>query len=423
MATPDKVNFAGDVKIEEVALISSSGFLQDITKEILAIEIYEDIFSPFTTGKLIVKDAQEITNLLPLVGEEVVRIHVQTPSLPDKDAYKNEFYIYKMEDRIKTGNREIAYVLHFISKEAVVDLNKKISKAYSGKISDIAKQVITEAIALESTKNANIEETSNITKYVSNYWTPTKNLQYLCDTAVNVEGSPSYVFFENKYGLNFVSLDTLYSKTPLHQKFVYDNYSADMPKTGSSEKNISADYQRVLDFHTPQTFDYMHRLKSGMYGVELVTYDLLTKQYSQTAYVPKWDETKHLNEHPLWSKNVISRPRSTFIHDHMYYNNFDGFDDVTNVKTVQKRTSLMAQAEAFKVEINVFGRTDYSAGQRVYLEMPRNAQLKKDDPNWEDKVHSGYYLVSAICHSISRESHECTMELIKDSIMMDINNA
>lgn len=422
MALPDKINFAGDVKIEEVALINSRGFLQDVTQQVIGIEIYEDIFSPFVTGKLILKDAQEINNLLPLIGEEIVRISLMTPSLKPEDAYKGEYYIYKMADRMKIAERELAYVLHFISKEAIIDLNKKISKAYSGKISDIVKQVITESIGLETQKNANIEETSNITKYISNFWSPTRNLQYLCENAVNVEGSPSFVFFENKYGLNFVSLESLYKNTPLHQKFIWDNYSADVASTGSSERNLTRDYQRVLELNMPDTFNYMDRLTSGMYGAELITYDLLTKQYTHLAYKPNFEEHTHLNEYPLWSDKLVSRPRSTLIHDHRYYNNFDGFDDVTNSRTIQKRTSLLAQAESFKLEINVFGRTDYSAGQKVYLEVPRNTQIKKEEPNWEDKVHSGFYLVSAVCHSITRESHECTMELIKDSILVNLNN-
>lgn len=421
MATPDKVNFAGDVKIEEVSIINTRGFLQDVTEQVIGVEIYEDIFSPFITGKIILLDSQEITNLFPLIGEEVVRLHVQTPSLKEEDAYKGEFYIYKMEDRMKTSERQLAYVLHFISKEAVVDLNKKISKAYSGKVSDIVKKLITEADALDSPKKYNIEETKTITKFVSNYWSPVKCLRYLTDNAVNMEDSPTYLFYENKYGLNFISLDTLYSKTPLYQKFIWDNYSADVGTTGSSERDIGQDYMRVLDFHTPETFDYMSRIQSGMYGAELIAYDILTKQYTHLNYQPKWEETKHLNDFPLWSTKAVARPRAKLIHDHRYYNNFDDFDDVTNTTWVQKRTALLAQAEAFKLEIKVFGRTDYTAGQKIYLEVPRMAEIDKGDPNWEDQVHSGYYLVSAICHSVDRESHECTLELIKDSIKVNLN--
>lgn len=425
-AKTDKVSIAGDVSIDEVTVITSLGLAQDITNQVVAIEIYEDIFANFITGKLYVRDSQELTNFLPLIGEEVVRIAVTTPSLPEEQGYNAEFFIYKMDDKAKMAEREVVYVLHFISKEAIADLNKKVSKAYGGKVSDIAKTLIEDKYGLETTKPHNIEETKNVTKFVSNWWRPTQCLQYACDTAVNLNESPSYVFFENKYGLNFVSLESLYIGSPIKQRFVWDQYTREVSEgSGSAQRDIGADYQRVLELETPNTFNYMERLESGMYGSELITYDILTKQYVHVGYVagdPEKDgNVKRLNQSPLWTENRPARMKAVMIYGSKYYNNFDGFDDVTNVKSIQKRKSLMAQAEGHKVNITVFGRTDYSAGQRVYLSVPKNTQIKKnDDP--EDKILSGNYLVAALCHFITRESHQCVMELIKDSYMVNLND-
>ncbi len=420
-----KISVAGDVSIEDVTLVTSAGFAQTITPQVIAIEIYEDLFSPFITGKLTLSDSQELTNLLPLVGEEIVRLKVVTPSLPDEQTYSGEFYIYKMDDRMKSAEREVVYVLYFISKEAIVDMNKKLSKAYSGKVSDIAKTLCTDVHGLESKKSVNIEETSNNTKFISNFWSPVKCLQYICETAVNANDSPSYVFFENKYGLNFVSLESLYVGSPIKQRFIWDNFTRSVQTIGGSVRDIEKDYQRVLDLSNPTPFNYMDSLRSGMYGSEIIYYDLLTKQYVHTGYSPDFKSGKHLNPYPLWSDNLAARPKAVLIHEHKYYNNFDGFDDVTNTRYVQKRKSLMAQAEAYKVTINVFGRTDYSAGQRVYLESPKNAQIKKSDTkgDYEDKILSGTYLVSAVCHLITRENHTCVMELIKDSYLVNLNDS
>jgi hypothetical protein len=37
-----------------------------------------------------------------------------------------------------------------------------------------------------------------------------------------------------------------------------------------------------------------------------------------------------------------------------------------------------------------------------------------------DKIFSGRYLVSAINHFITQKSHECTIELVKDSYIKDV---
>lgn len=423
MATAsNKVANAGDVDVDEVTLVSVKGFAQTITPQIIGIEIFEDLFAPFTTGKLIIRDSQDLTNLMPLIGEELVRLKIITPSLGEQHAFKGEFIIFKMEDRVKTLDREVIYTLHFISKEAIVDVNKKISRGFSGKVSDIMNKILTEDTNLGTKKEVNIEDTKNAIKYVSNFWTVTKNIQYLCDSAVNTGGSPSYVFFESKYALNFISLDTMYKGLPIFQRFISDNYSAESLPLAGSGRSVEQDYQRILELHTPQSYNYIDRLKSGLYGSEILYMDLMTKQYVHHWYKPKFEDGNHLNEYPLWRPEVIARPKAVLIHDHTYYNNYDGYDDVTNSKIIQKRKSLLAQAEANKITIVVYGRTDYSVGQKVRVEIPRATQIKAGDPNLMDGVLSGNYLIGALRHVISRRSHQCVLELIKDSYMVDIND-
>lgn len=421
---PDTLSFAGDVTIDYVTLITSRGAVQDITPQVIGIEIYEDIFSPFLSGKIMLKDAQDIINLMPLIGEEFVALKFRTPLLPEDKGYEYVFQLYKLDDRERISERQAMYVLHFISVEALVDANKKISKTYSGKISDIVKKIIIEGDALESNKDANIEETPNSTKFTANFWSPVQCINYLTQNAINQNKSPSYVFFENKFGLNFISLESMYAEAPVYQTFTWDNYSAETSSAGGSSKNIAKDYQRIMELRTPQTFNYMDRIQSGMYGSQMVTYDLTTKIYAHSGYTPKFEEEKHLNKYPMWTNKVIAKQRAMLIREHRYYNNFNGFGDVTNTKIVQRRLSLMGQADAFKIEIEVLGRTDYSVGQKVIVVVPKNTQLRLVDTpdDFNDKIHSGTYLVSAICHLITRKKHECIMELIKESFIVDLNN-
>lgn len=422
-STPDRIARAGDVRINDVTIVTSTGFAQTITPQVIAVEIYEDIFAPFVTGKLLVKDCQELTNLLPLVGEETLRLSVITPTLERKFGFESEYYIHKMDDRQRVGNSELIYVLHFISKEAIVDLNAKLSRAYSGKISDIVTNILAGTNGLGSPKKLNVETTNNATKFVANFWSPTQCIEFLANQAVNDKQSPTYLFFENKYGLNFVSLDSLYRNTPVHQRFIWDNYSAEAGRMGGSLMSIERDYQRVLELDINEGFNYMQRLKSGMYGSEIVYYDILAKQYVYKSYVPQFSREAHLNKFPVYTNRIAARPKSTLIHEHQYYNNFDGYDVTSNTKVTQQRRAKIAEAEAYKLTITVFGRTDYTAGQRVYLNVPKATQFNPNDSpdTYEDKIMSGEYLIGAVCHQITRQSHECVMELIKDSMMVNLN--
>ena len=86
-----------------------------------------------------------------------------------------------------------------------------------------------------------------------------------------------------------------------------------------------------------------------------------------------------------------------------------------------ERISLMKQAEANKLEITVPGRTDYTVGQKVSVTLNKIEPISANDTDITDKMFSGYYLISAVNHYITRESHECNMELIKDSLQLNLD--
>ena len=421
---PGKLLRAGDVSIDQVLLVTVNGAEQDITLQVLGFEIYEDIFAPFITGKLFVNDSQEIENLLPLVGEEVVKLRISTPELPDVHSFDNEFCVYKMEDKVRYAERALSYVLYICSKEAIVDLNQKTSRAYEGEIHKIVEKLIIDEDGLMSPKLYALETTKNKTKFVSNFWSPVRSINYLCKLAYNKNDSPSYLFYENKYGFNFVTLDSLYDKeVDPHYTFIWDNYTAAINPVGGSSRSMGEDYSRVLEQYNPASFNYMDRVQSGMYGSEIIYYDIMTKQYVHKGFNPaiNWDMSNHLNEYPLFSDNVAAGSKAVLIYGKQYYNNFEGFkDETTATKVIQKRLAILSAANANKCTIVVWGRTDYTAGDKVRLEVPLNTQIVPgDDPL--NKVQSGNYIIGSLCHKVTRDDYRCSMELIRDSMMVNLN--
>lgn len=423
-ADSEVIRFAGDVSIDKIEIISSNGFGQDVTNQVIAIEIYEDIFSPFISGVLALKDSLDLANLFPFVGEEFVNIKIHTPSFEGKDKIiSDQFYIFKMSNRTKKGDRNLIYELHFISREAIVDLNKKVSKCYQGKCSDIAQSIITDKInGLETIKTAIVEETPNGVKYISNFWSPVKALNYTAENAVNRNGNASYLFFENKYGLNFVSLETLY-QADASQYFTYDAFMREFTSDGRSFRSVEKEYQRIIDINIPTVFDYIDRAKSGMYASKMINYDLTTKKYVVKNFdmLNEFKNQKHLNEFAGASNNAIRRSNSMVFALPKYYGNFNNFGDVTNARSIQRRMSLIQQAEISKIEIVVPGRTDYTVGKKIYLNLNKFNPTDKEDQDTADNMFSGNYIIAAINHFVNREKHECHMELIKDSFIVDLN--
>ena len=416
----ERIRFAGDVSIDKIELISTNGFGQNITNQVVNIEIYEDLFSPFISGVIGVKETLDFINLFPLVGEEYINISIRTPSFQDKDMIiDDQFVVYKIDNRIQNNDRNVVYTLHFMSREALVDTNKKISRSYSGKISDIVEDIIeNKNYGLESTKQTNIEETISATKFVSNYWSPVTSINYVAERATSTGYHPNYIFFENREGFNFVSLNKLYTSNVKHE-FISDAFAREINQNNTSVRDIEEEYKRIIDINIPVVYDYLERASSGMYGSKKISYDILSKKYSVKNFDMRdsFNEHDHLNSNSPVSSRAVIRPDQLILNSKYYYGNFNGYGDVTQNSSIQTRLSLMKQAEATKVEITVPGRTDYTVGDKVNLLLNKMqpTYLEDSDNDIIDKVFSGNYLISSINHTIDREKHECVMELIKDS--------
>jgi hypothetical protein len=421
---PSKVlRFAGDVNIDKCVITSSKGVFQDVSGQLLQIVIYEDIFSPFITGSLIIKDTLDLSNVFPLLGEEYLQLKVTTPTLQNV-AIEGTFHVYKMSDKTKLGDRSVGYELNFISIESLIDTNKKVSKVYAGKISDIVGPFVTDKIdGLESTKKFLIENTRNTIKFISNFWSPVKNLTYCADNAISESQSPSFLFFENRDGFNFRSLEKLYA-APVTISFSYDRYTRDNFPLGGNSLNIMEDYKRIGTMDIPVSYDYMDRVRSGMLASKLVSYDSTKKTYTAKNYsaYKRFGSQGHLNKNPLFTDKAVARANSRMFIYPRAFETFTSFGDTTNARILQERTSFLKMAEAQKINISVPGRVDYTVGITVDVSVVQNRPVYKKDTqdDLKDKITSGKYLVSAINHTISPQGHDCTMELVKDSTIKEI---
>lgn len=418
----DGLRTAGDVNIEKVQIMSGNGRTVDITNMVGEIQMFEDIFQPCVTGTIAIGDSLDLVNLFPFVGEEKVAIKIRTPSMKDNlDAnIDREFYIYKMTDRKIIGDRQVFYMLHFCSFELLADTNVKLSKRYEGNIADIA-GVIMRREGLRTELAVQVEETVNSVSYISNFWSPYKNLQFLSDRAMNAHGAANYVFFENRKGLNFVSFDGIFAQ-PTKDTYTFDNFQRET-KSNTTIRDPEKDFSRFLDYSIETGFDYLERVRTGMYGSKFIAHDILTKKYSTKNYnmFKEWDKTNHLNLYPLSSEDTLVRTNASILSYPKYNNMFNGYGDDGAQNWMPRRNSLMSQAQAYRLVAEASGRTDVTIGQVMRINLYKTVPIKKEDVDTDlmDQMFSGRYVVSAINHRFTRDKHEMHMEFIKDSLLVD----
>lgn len=426
MKEEDKLRFAGDVKIKDCTITSiASGNTLNILNQVITIQVYEDLFSPFISGNLIIKESLDVLNKLPITGQEWLDLHIKTPTFKDEVDIKGKFFVYKISDRDYVAERNVVYKLHFISEYALKDASTIISKGYKGKVSDIATEILKDWVTEENI--GEVEPTKNNNRYVSNFWNPSKNLNFLSNNAVNMNDSPSYLSFQNRDGFNFKSLYTMY-KSDSKQTFHYNMKGRDVLETGQAVRDIENDYRRINSIELPDSFDNVYKMTQGAFASTLHSYDVVTKEYKvdKFQYRDKFDDRVHLNKFPLTPKKMEEyyNPKASILTDFRQYGMFNEYGDVSNYRIMQERISNLIQAEGLTIRILVPGRTDYTVGQRVELKVMQPEPTKDGDTEDEhlDNTFSGKYLIAAINHSIDRERHECSIELVKDSWLKNVDN-
>lgn len=423
---------AGEIEILDATIVTPSGRSLNVMNQILTIHIYESIFNPFISGELIIKDSMELINYFPLVGEETLSLKLRTPGFTTELQYiKGTYSIYKITDRMDVAERAVVYTVHFIAKEALLDLNIKLSKRFNEPtIAQTVSKILTDNFLPTMDKlNASndkflIEETSNGLSYISNYWSPVQNINFLAERALTVgtTSDPSFVFFQNRNGLNFVSLRALYN-APTAFVLKGNNYTRNVNSDGTSTRNIEEEYSAIISINVPNVFDYIERLRSGAYSSTIVQYDMTTKVYSNIEYnfLNEYETNPRLNKFPIASKKVIHYPQSVIKTLSKSTGLFDGGRDITGSKYYQRRRSILSMADSCKVNVTALGKTNYTAGQKIYLSLSLNTVITKNQHDYTDHIFSGFYIISSIKHVISRRMHTVELELIKDSLDYDLN--
>jgi hypothetical protein len=414
MVTPAKsgLSFAGEYIIEDCSLETREGLAIDIINQISGVVVYEDMFSPFISGTLFVRDTHDLPNIMGKSGMSILKLKISTPSFANNTAINGYFHVYKQADREITKQREQVYTLRFISIEALND-NYSISRSFSGPPELIAENIIRKY--LKSNKPYTSSSTSRQIKYVSNYWGASKNFYYLCEHALRTDKISNFMFYENRSGFNFKNITDI-AEEPIAFDFAYNDYVTVSKSEVSSEyvyRDKNLDYKKILEYKVDVTYDYETDRRTGSIKSVLYAADPILKQYNRLTYNMAADTAPKLNGSFFYSPNTISLTEDVIRTRNRYYNVFDRGDS-SNLDFLQARTAQIRRIQSSKIEIEVLGRVDYTVGKKVYVNLPLIKKVDAEDET-EDQLYSGFYIISAIAHRFSIDKHLCTMELIKDS--------
>jgi len=448
------VQYAGDFKIERAQLIAPSGSRTNLLTDvhIVEINIFEDIFKNSIVGSIIIADTKNVITQLPIMGQEFLRLKIATPTLTLKrdiiDFSDTSFAIQRITLRKEINIGGQVYELDFISQEAIKNTQRKISKSYTnakGNIGEIVSDLLVkDKDGIQTSKDVFIEPTTGNRRYVIPNLNPFTAINTLSEEAMSKVGqndsvpSPHYLFFENKNGLNFRSLQSLYNQEPRDTFHVGDMGFDEKTTEDKESGKLIQNYKRVLAYEIKTRNDLFESGASGMLGGRLITHDIFKKNYDVRTYNyfsdDDFENNRRLSGSRIYSKDRFfvsdfsksttmvvptSKTSKGFDAQHTTSKKLDGFSDATRLDetSLQRRSRLNEYGGGLAIQMVVHGRTTLTVGDLIHLYVP-----SLGDSEIKNKFYSGTYLITKLRHTfdVRVQAHEITMEVAKDGLSEDI---
>ena len=416
VAPSDNYDKLDAYELTSLYMESESGGKVDLKPLYQTISFVEDMSKVALSGSVLIKDAVNLFDSFPISGYEKIHITFRTPGI-ESDFIKKSFDVTEITDRVKAANeRAEVYRIKFVSPAVLANKSKKISKSFTGKISDIAKKIYSEYIGGE----LSAQETKNEQRYVVPRWSPFKAIEWLSQRAIPAKKSPetNYMFFENLDGHQFVTISELCDQDPAMSYFSVPTKVRE-PGERSTE-NFARLFSNVKNYRVLKTNQKLKEFMDGAYSSVLYVHDVTTKQWGRFVYDYNEDEdsvrrvskeklTKNKDkytENPAVVFNLTTKQTGLMGKD---------YPDVQNHEEwLQRAGSQRILLDSVKVKITVSGNSRLRIGDVVELFVPKTGSVKKSDTEWYDPYYSGRYLVTTLRHTITQDGYTNTMLLSKN---------
>lgn len=448
------MSYAGEFILEKCEIVACGDSRVDVSKEMMQIDIYEDINSPLLQGSLVFTDNFGLTNTMPIIGQEILRLKIRTPSITSGGAFGEEkiidrqFYINKVNS-VKSINPNVQAVsVDFISMEGIRNNRTIVDRILTGTYSDIAKQMLKSD--LKTKKTVFVEESSGIKKIIANEKTPIDIILQCKREAVSKEnGQPTYRFFETLTGFHFRSIQSMYADDAEQQYTIVENET-----TLDGRPNHIAEFARIRDHNINRNPDTMSGTVNGQFSSELTVHDIFNKDIITTNfnYFDQFEpeaqnftiNTYHgKGANSMYSKTAYdqdgSNLGSTSIAKYVTSVSFKDQATGTDASLTtgdgkyafqapnHQRWLLAGKAfdeslkNGYVLDMTVLGHTYMRAGQVVTVNIPRPSGSKQPDQSALNRFYQGPFLVEAIHHNFLPDgangpTHMMFMRCVKDCV-------
>ena len=452
-ASSETISQAGDFKVDEVSITTSTGLVVDLLGSVMHVTFFESLENAAITGNILITDHVNLVATGPIIGQEFIKMKLRTPGMSGEngviDFSKNVLVVTSMKTRDNIGNGQQAVLLDFSSAEMLKDQRTKLNSSYEGTCSELFRKIMRSD--LDCTKELFVEPSEGIKKIVFPNVRPIHAIHMLKRQAIARDGLNSpYMFYEDLKGFHFRSLASIYANPPVMK------YTTSI--AGSKPANVFEDLRTVLSHQIIGNGDTLLSQRLGAYGSNLTIYDTFAKKQTrqQFNYLDSFSKISHanslvggrpgksfplVNSSPIEPTGTISDfPAKSFLVPTARFHDADGVDQGTinyhntengnypyvggdTKKWLQVRESMLTHLElGITANLEVHGNTLVNAGDMIEFNLPSQTAAKTEKNEKYDFFFNGQFLIKKIRHDFDfgQMRHEMVLSVVRDDLAVEL---
>jgi len=351
-------------------------------RDIVELYFIEDIYAISMVGKLTFIDTMGMVEFLPFTGNEYIAIKFGEEK--EEEVIFDIFSVENIEQFSQAVSSGQNIIEMYISDPTFRKHSQfRYSKGWKNTlISDIVKDIATHMMGVKSF--VQFEPSNEKIDFYMPYWTPGEAIRWLSQRASGAETNrPGYVFYMNRDGCNFVTLEKLFQNTkiemsdkkkPLYYRFT----SIDEPGYINTFLNwqISS-----VDSQALQTLRGGTRM-----GFDFFTKSLIKKTYTYADTIQKFTLVGNRTLFPDISSNttkfIYTGEEDEKMMDNIFYSEF--------IKRYSVQMALISLLQ---------GHERRQCGGMVEVQW-----LSSERSEYINKSMEGKYLIKQITHQFSSKS-------------------
>ena len=435
------ITTAGDYKVKKMILRSGIGEESiDIRALYENFEIFEDMFSPYMTAKIYMRDSLNLPEMLSIRGQEILDLEFVS-DIPGIDSVKKTFRVYKIDSqKIDENGRGQQYTLYLMSEGGYYNYTERCGYSVKGKVSDMVFEIFKKHFPTRIWKDKlTIQPTiDNFSYVIPKSYSPFKAINWLSNRAIvgsDSDYSPCF-FYETLDGYRFESFNKIVKSGNMKKPKYYYNKSNVNKNPETNEGSglevrenyfFPSIYSKIQNLTEVSRFDMIEKIGFGVISSSMCVHDLLNKE-KRDYFFREGDEFRNvekLGKYPHYispadgenNEMFVKSNSSYFFIPFTPYTIYSKGNRIVDNSRIEeyflKRKYIVNSIMTQKINIEIYGDSTKRVGQTVEVVVPNisaNGHMKNDKT---DRNISGDYLITAICHRFGKK-YSCKMELSRN---------